>query len=107
VSKIADNPYPGSRAFQQADYARFYGRGADSATHPGDRARWRQQFLAELTQACDDQPRLHLLLVVRSQVLDLLRTAFGGGARYPVTRLAVQAAVEAITGPALGAGRPL
>jgi tetratricopeptide (TPR) repeat protein len=32
MSKIGDNPYPGSRAFQQADHARFFGRAADTAT---------------------------------------------------------------------------
>src|SRR5262245_27166556 len=31
VSKIADNPYPGSRAFTQADQAFFFGRDADTA----------------------------------------------------------------------------
>ena len=32
MGKIAANPYPGSRAFQQADYAYFHGRDADSAS---------------------------------------------------------------------------
>lgn len=32
MSKSADNPYPGSRAFQQADHDHFHGRGADAAT---------------------------------------------------------------------------
>ena len=31
MSKIADNPYPGSRAFTQADQAFFFGRDADIA----------------------------------------------------------------------------
>src|SRR5882724_7443600 len=31
MSKSADNPYPGSRAFQQADHDHFHGRGADAA----------------------------------------------------------------------------
>lgn len=31
MGKIADNPYPGSRAFQQADHVHFYGRDADVA----------------------------------------------------------------------------
>jgi tetratricopeptide (TPR) repeat protein len=32
MSKIGDNPYPGSRAFKQADQAFFFGRRADTAT---------------------------------------------------------------------------
>jgi len=32
MGKIAANPYPGARAFQQADYAYFHGRDADSAS---------------------------------------------------------------------------
>ena len=31
MSKTADNPYPGSRAFTQADQAFFFGRGPDTA----------------------------------------------------------------------------
>jgi tetratricopeptide (TPR) repeat protein len=31
MSKSVDNPYPGSRAFQQADHDHFHGRGADVA----------------------------------------------------------------------------
>jgi tetratricopeptide (TPR) repeat protein len=219
MSKIADNPYPGSRAFQQADHARFFGRGADTATivdlwmtnrltvisgpvasgktsllcagayplmaakgvsvlpvgslshgmtfpfaalpghnpftlallmswapddvptrlagltisdfvrgraqggedvtyaaidqlddlfpypPPAAHASWRQQFFAELTRACADHPRLHLLLVARSEVLDLLAAAVGSGARHTLAGLTVQDAVEAITKPALGADR--
>jgi tetratricopeptide (TPR) repeat protein len=219
MSTIADNPYPGSRAFQQADYGRFYGRGADAATvtdlwmtnrltvltgpvasgktsllragsyplmraqgssvlpvgslsqgmtfpfaalpghnpftfgllrswapndvptrlagltvsdfvgrftqvgedvtyaaidqlddlflnpPPGTHAEWRQQFFAELTQACADHPRLHLLLVARSEVVDLLTAAVGRGARHAIAGLKVEDAAEAVTKPALDAGR--
>src|ERR1700761_887086 len=219
MSKIADNPYPGSRAFQQADHGRFYGRGADAATitdlwmtncltvltgpvasgktsllragvyplmhangstvlpvgrlshgmtfpfaalpdhnpftlgllrswapddvptrlagltvsdfvrqfthvgddvtyaaidqlddlfldpPPGTHAEWRQQFFAELAQAYADHPRLHLLLVARSEVVDLLTAAVGSGARHTTAGLKVEDAVEAIAKPALGAGR--
>lgn len=219
MSKSADNPYPGSRAFQQADQACFYGRGADTATaidlwmtnrltvvtgpvasgktsllragvYPlmpverssilpvgsilhsmtfpfaalpghnpftlgllsswspddvparlagltvsdfvrrltqggegvtyaaidqidalfldlpaGAHAEWGHQFFAELRQACADHPRLHLLLVARSEVVDLLTSTVGGGVRHAITGLAVKDAVEAITRPALGAGR--
>jgi tetratricopeptide (TPR) repeat protein len=218
MSEIADNPYPGSRAFQQADQARFYGRGADTATAidlwmtnrltvvtgpvasgktsllragvyplmpverssilpvgsifhsmtfpfaalpghnpftlglltswspddvptrlagltisdfvrrftqggegvtyaaidqiddlffdpPAGAADWGQRFFAELIQACTDHPRLHLLLVARSEVVDLLTSVVGGGARQAIAGLTVEDAVEAITRPALGAGR--
>jgi tetratricopeptide (TPR) repeat protein len=219
MSKIADNPYPGPRAFRPAEHARFYGRGADTATiidlwmtnrltvvtgpvaggktsllragvYPlmpakqssilpvgnlfhgmtfpfgalpehnpftlgllrswspddvptrlagltvsdfvrrfarggedftyaaidqmddlfldpptGAHAKWRQHFFAELTQAQADHPRLHLLLVVRSEVVDLLTAAVGGGARHAIAGLTVPNAIEAITRPALGAGR--
>jgi tetratricopeptide (TPR) repeat protein len=221
MSKIADNPYPGSRAFHQADHARFFGRGAETATitdfwmtnrltvvtgpvasgktslllagvYPlmpakrshilppgnlfhgmtfpfaalpdhnpftlgllrswspddvptrlvglsisdfvrrftqgsdgptyaaidqmddlildpptGAHAKWRQEFLAELTRACDDHPRLHLLLVARSEALDLLTTWVGGGARHSIAGLTVNDAAEAIARPAMGAGRPV
>jgi tetratricopeptide (TPR) repeat protein len=219
MSKIADNPYPGSRAFGQADQALFFGRGSDTATivdlwmtnrltvvsgpvaggktsllhagvHPsmpvkrsrilpigtlfpgmtfpfpavadtnpftlalltswspddvptrlaglsigdfvrrfargqdgavyaaidqledlilgprdGVQAQWRQQFLAELTQAMADHPRLHLLLVSRSEALDLLSGCVGGGAQYAMTGLTARGAVEALTEPARAAGR--
>lgn len=219
MGKGTDNPYPGSRAFQQADYARFFGRDADTAAiidlwmtnrltivtgpvasgktslllagvyplmpakrsrvlppgnifhgmsfpfaalpdhnpftlgllrswspedvptrlaglsvsdfvrrftqgddlpayaaidqlddlivdpHAGAHAKWRYQFLAELTQACQDHPRLHLLLLARTQTLGLLTSAVGGGARHAISGLTVQDAVEAVTRPALGAGR--
>jgi len=195
MGKITDNPYPGSRAFQQADQARFYGRDADKAriidlwmtnrltivtgpvasgktsvlqagvyplmpakrssilplgtpvhglafpfaalpdhnpftlgllrswspddvptrlvglsvsdflrrfnhgsggisyaaidqlddlildTRTGPGAQWRQRFLAELAQACEDHPRLHLLLAVRGEALGPLTAAVGAGAR--------------------------
>lgn len=69
------------------------------------RASWRQQFLAELAQALDDHPRLHLLLVARSETLGLLTATVGGGARYAMAALRVQDAVEAVTRPAMAAGR--
>lgn len=219
MSKIADNPYPGSRAFSQADQAHFFGRSSDTATivnlwmtsrltvvsgpvasgktsllhasvHPsmpvkrsrilpvgglfsgmtfpfpaladhnpftlalltswspadvptrlaglsisdfvrriargqdgavytaidqvddlilgardGAQAQWRQQFLAELTQAMADHPRLHLLLVTRSEALGLLTSCVGGGARHAIAGLTAQGAVEAVTAPAEAAGR--
>lgn len=219
MSKIADNPYPGSRAFTQADQAFFFGRDADTAVivdlwttnrltvvsgpvasgktsllhasvypsmpvkrsrvlpvgnlfhgmtfpfpalaehnpftlallrswSPGDVptrlaglsvsdfvsrfaqgqdgvtyaaidqlddlfpgschgawAKWRQQFLAELTQAMADHPRLHLLLVTRGAALDLLTSAVGGGAQHAIAGLTTRNAVEAVTKPAMAADR--
>jgi len=72
---------------------------------PGADPVWRQQFLAELKQAVADHPRLHLLLVARSETLDLLTAAVGGGARHALAGLTVGAAIEAVTKPALRAGR--
>lgn len=219
MGKIADNPYPGSRAFQQADHAFYYGRDADTASvvdlwmtnrltmvtgpvasgktslllagayplmpvkrssilpagnplhgmafpfaslpdhnpltfallrswspgdvpirlagsgisdfvrrltpdrseptyaaidqlddlildpPPGAYSMWRQQFLAELAQALDDHPRLHLLLVARTESIGLLTETVGGGARHEIRGLTVENAVEALTKPASVAGR--
>jgi tetratricopeptide (TPR) repeat protein len=72
---------------------------------PGPHAMWRQQFLADLAQALDDHPRLHLLLMIRSEAIDLITSAVGGGARHAIKALTVPNAVEALTKPALAAGR--
>ena len=72
---------------------------------PGARARWRQQFLAELAQAIDDHPRLHLLLVARSETIGLLTAAVGGGARHAIAGLTVQNAIAALTKPTIDSGR--
>jgi tetratricopeptide (TPR) repeat protein len=79
----------------------------DLITDPrrGGEGRWGWRFLAELVQACQEQPRLHLLLVARSEALDLLTSSVGGGARYALPALPVQGAVEAIVRPALRTGR--
>jgi tetratricopeptide (TPR) repeat protein len=72
---------------------------------PGARAMWRQQFLAELAKALDDHPRLHLLLVARSETLGLLTATVGGGARHAISALTAANAIEALTKPARAAGR--
>jgi tetratricopeptide (TPR) repeat protein len=71
----------------------------------GSHGRWARRFLGELVQAGEDHPRLHLLLVARSEALSLLTASVGGGARYELAALTVRGAVEAVTRPALAAGR--
>jgi tetratricopeptide (TPR) repeat protein len=85
-------------AIDQADYL-F----AESGTGP--RARWRRLFLGELAQAIADEPRLHVLLSVRNDVPELIAAFIGSGARYSIAGLSEQATLEAITAPAMGAGR--
>jgi tetratricopeptide (TPR) repeat protein len=72
---------------------------------PGAAAVWRQQFLADLAQALDDHPRLHLLLMLRTESIDRVTTAVGGGARHAITAQTVPNAAEAVARPALAAGR--
>jgi tetratricopeptide (TPR) repeat protein len=73
--------------------------------HDGAEAEWGKLFLAELTQAMADHPRLHMLLVTRNGALAPLTSAVGGGAHYAIADLTLQEAVEAVTGPAAVAGR--
>src|ERR1700733_6671221 len=102
-----------------SDFVRRFARGEDGATYAaidqvedlslgsrhGRQETWRQEFLAELTQAMADHPRLHVLLVTRSEALGLVTNSVGGGARHALTGLTAQGAVAAITGPAQAAGR--
>jgi tetratricopeptide (TPR) repeat protein len=71
----------------------------------GARRTWRRQFLGELARAVRDEPRLHLLLVARSEAEELISGTIGNGARYKVAPLTTQGAVEAVTAPAAGTGR--
>jgi tetratricopeptide (TPR) repeat protein len=73
---------------------------------PGAQALWRQQFLDDLARALDDHPRLHLLLVVRSETIDLVTATVGGGARHAIAALTELNAAEALAKPAMAAGRP-
>jgi tetratricopeptide (TPR) repeat protein len=102
-----------------SDFVGRFARGEDGASYAaidqvddltlgprhGAQAKWRQQFLAELTQAMTDNPRLHLLLVTRGEALGLLTSAVGGGAQHQITALTRQDAVAAVTRPAQAAGR--
>lgn len=72
---------------------------------PGAPAQWRQQFLAELGQAVDDHPKLHLLLVARAASAGRLISAVGGGMRYELTALSAQQAAAAVARPAYPTGR--
>ena len=102
-----------------SDFVRRFARGEDGAIYAaidqvedlslgsrhGRQETWRQEFLAELTQAMADHPRLHVLLVTRSEALGLVTNSVGGGARHALTGLTAQGAVAAITGAAQAAGR--
>jgi tetratricopeptide (TPR) repeat protein len=102
-----------------SDFVRRFARGDSGATYaaidqlddlvlgPLDSAesKWRQEFLAELTRAMADHPRLHLLLVARSTALGILTSSVGGGAQRTITPLTAAAAVQAVVEPARAAGR--
>jgi tetratricopeptide (TPR) repeat protein len=102
-----------------SEFVRRFTRGKDGVTYAaidqldelvlgprhGAQAKWRQRFLAELTQALADHPRLHLLLVTRSEALTLLTSSVGGGAQHPIAALTAPGAMEALTRPAQAAGR--
>jgi tetratricopeptide (TPR) repeat protein len=72
---------------------------------PGSRKEHRRGFLAGLAEAVREQPRLHLLLVVREPALSEFSSALGVGARHHVTPLSFEDAVEAVKGPAEGTAR--
>jgi tetratricopeptide (TPR) repeat protein len=65
-----------------------------------------RRFLGELAEALREEPRLHLLLLVRDEAVHVLSEGLGRGARYDVTALTRQGAVEAVVEPARLAGRP-
>ena len=69
--------------------------------------RWNraQRFLGELSEAVwEKEPRLHLLLVIRADFIGILPEEMMGGARYDITPLTRQGALEAVTGPVAGTG---
>jgi tetratricopeptide (TPR) repeat protein len=66
---------------------------------PARRQRQRQGFLEELAAALHVQPRLHLLVSVRSDAYAQFAAIMGDGARIPLSPLDVSAAREAITKP--------
>lgn len=66
---------------------------------PGLRRAQRRDFVNDLAEAVREEPRLHLLLMIRASAADEFSRALGNGARYRVTPLGFQSAVEAVTGP--------
>jgi tetratricopeptide (TPR) repeat protein len=74
-------------------------------TDSGSRRSYRQQFLAELAEAIEEESRLHLLLVVRKESAGMIADVLGPGARQYVKSLNRQDAIEAVTGPARDTSR--
>jgi tetratricopeptide (TPR) repeat protein len=68
------------------------------------RTHW-QRFLGELADALAYEPRLHLLVCIRESSLEEFSAVLGSGAQCRVGPLSFDDAVDAITGPAEGAGR--
>jgi tetratricopeptide (TPR) repeat protein len=72
----------------------------------GARKPHRSRFLAQLTQALADEPRVHLLLLMRQTALDDFAEALPAGLRFGVLPLSAEGALRATAGPAEAAGRP-
>jgi tetratricopeptide (TPR) repeat protein len=75
---------------------------ADSSPRSG----YRDKFLAELEEAVRAEPGLHLLLLVREDAADAISARLPGAARFDLGALTRAGAIEAVAGPAVGAGRP-
>lgn len=65
----------------------------------------RERFFAELNEALDSQPRLHLLVVGGDEAIDVVSGALGRGTRYEIPPLSGQNAIDAVCGPLSGTGR--
>lgn len=74
---------------------------ADTSLRRDDRDR----FLAELADAVDAEPRLHLLLVARSPGAGLISATLRRAARFELAALNRMGAIEAVLGPAASVGR--
>lgn len=75
---------------------------------PGDsspRRDHRDKLLAELADAVEAEPRLHLLLVARDGAADLISAMLRPAARFDLAALTRLGAIEAVAGPAAAAGR--
>ena len=71
----------------------------------GPRRAHRRRFLGEVKEALEEEPRLHLLVVAREETAAVVADVLGNGARYEVTALNWQSAVEAVSRPMAAAGR--
>lgn len=79
----------------------------DLPADPGPRRDYRDRFLADLADAVDAEPRLHLLLLAREEGADLISAAMRRAARFDLRALTRLEAIEAVAGPAAAAGRPI
>jgi tetratricopeptide (TPR) repeat protein len=77
----------------------------DLRANSGPRRLHRRRFLRELAALVRDEPRLHLLLMIREDSADLLREELGDGARYRVRPLTRDGAIEAVKEPLAGTDR--
>jgi tetratricopeptide (TPR) repeat protein len=77
----------------------------DLLADPGLRGPHRRRFLNDLAETVREEPRLHLLVLVRANAADEFSHALGMGARYSLAPLSFQSALEAVTGPVEGTGR--
>jgi tetratricopeptide (TPR) repeat protein len=66
------------------------------------RLEYRDRFLAELADAVDKEPRLHLLLLAREDGAALVTEKLERAARFDLGALTPRGAVEAVTGPVVG-----
>lgn len=65
----------------------------------GPRQAHGRRFLGELAEAVRESPRLHLLLSIREEALDLFSDALGNGARCHLAPLSPESALVAVAGP--------
>ena len=77
----------------------------DLPAESGRRRDQRDNFFAELTDAVDAEPRLHLLLVARTDSAEVISKMMRRAARFELGALTQLDAVEAVSGPAARAGR--
>jgi tetratricopeptide (TPR) repeat protein len=79
----------------------------DLLADPGSRQEYRGRLIAELADAAAAEPRLHLLLLAREDGASLISAKLRNAARFDLSALTPGGAVEAVTGPLAGAGRPI
>jgi tetratricopeptide (TPR) repeat protein len=70
----------------------------------GSRWSFRQRFLSELAEAIRTEPRLHLLLILRTDANSKFAN-MEGGARFHLTPLTAAGAFQAVTAPLAETGR--